>query len=318
MIDVSIIIVSWNTRQILRDCLESVYQQTSGIEFEVFVVDNASEDGSGKMVKQLFPQVKLIQNHENSGFARANNQAIELASGRYVLLLNSDTVILDHTITKTVRYVEGHSDVGIMGCRVLNPDRTLQRTCFQYPSLLNMILSMTYLYKIFPQSRFFGRERMTWWNRSDERPVDVVTGCYMLIRKEVIEQIGALDETYFMYGEETDLCYRAGRKGWDIRFSPVAEIIHLGGASSKRMRPEMILQLRGSILKFIRTHKGRVSYVAACLLTSLFFLIRVPYWFLRGLIKPDEHRRSFETCRTYCRGMIRSLGGYSCLKHKAS
>lgn len=314
--DVSVIIVSWNTRQILQECLESVYQQTHGIEFEVFVVDNGSTDGSVEMIEGSFPQVRFIRNSENVGFARANNQALEKAFGRYILLLNSDTLILDNAIVKTVQYLDDHPDIGILGCQVLNPDRTLQRTCFQFPSLLNMLLSMTYLYKIFPGSRFFGRERMTWWDRNDERPVDVVTGCYMLVRKELVEQIGLLDETYFMYGEETDWCWRAKTNGWKVWFAPVGRIIHFGGASSKRMRPEMILQLHAGILKFIRKNKGIASYAVACVLTSLFFLIRIPYWFFHGLIDPGERFSSFRTCRTYLSGTWRSLGGYAYLKHK--
>lgn len=314
--DVSVIIVSWNTRQVLNECLTSLFEQTHGIAYEVWVVDNHSQDGSPDMVRQHFPQAHLIQNSENVGFARANNQAMAYAKGRYVLLLNSDTVILDNAITRSVHYMDDHPDVGIMGCRVLNSDRTLQRTCFQYPSLLNMLLAMTYLYKIFPHSRFFGRERMTWWDRSDEREVDVVTGCYMLVRKEVIEQVGMMDETYFMYGEETDWCYRARAQGWKIVFAPVGDIIHLGGASSKLMKSEMMLQMRGSILMFMYKHRGVTAYGIGCLLTSLFFLLRVPYWFFRGLFRPADREGAMRTCKIYLSGAIRSLGGYTCLKHK--
>ena len=158
--DISVIIVSWNTRDILRDCLASVYAQTTGAEYEAIVVDNASSDGSAAMVKAEFPQVILIENTENKGFAAANNQGIQIAKGRYVLLLNSDTVVLDCAIPKTFVFAEKHPEAAVIGCKVLNPDHTLQPTCFMFPCLLNLCLSSTYLYKIF-QNRFFGRERMS-------------------------------------------------------------------------------------------------------------------------------------------------------------
>jgi GT2 family glycosyltransferase len=316
MIDVSIIIVSWNTRQILKDCLDSIYDQTQGIEFETIVVDNDSSDGSPEMVSELFPNVILIKNQNNVGFAKGNNQGIELGKGRYILLLNSDTIILDNAITKSIRYIDRQPEIGIMGCRVVNPDLSLQPTCFQYPSLLNLFLSMTYLYKIFPKNRFFGRERMSWWDRSDARPVDVVTGCYMLIRLEVCEQIGGLDETYFMYGEETDFCYRAKQRGWKVWFAPVANIVHLGGASSKKMRLDMILQLRASLLYFIKNHHCCLSYRLACLLISLFFLLRVPYWLFKGICVKSDRTRSFERSKTYFYGALKALWGAGALRKK--
>ena len=171
MIDVSIIVVAWNVRDLLHKCLESVYEQTEDIEFEIVYVDNASTDGSVEMVRNQFPTVRIIKNDENKGFIVANNQGIEISEGRYVLLLNSDTVILKNAIAKTMKFADEHPDAAVVGCRVLNPDRTLQRTCAMYHSVLNMLLSATYLYKIFPKSKFFGREEMTWWEFNDVREV---------------------------------------------------------------------------------------------------------------------------------------------------
>jgi len=186
---VSIIIVAWNVRQLLYDCLKSFYDQTKGIDFEVIYVDNASEDGSVEMVKEEFPGVRIIENKENKGFIKANNQGIEVSEGRYVLLLNSDTVVLDNAIEKTIVFADANADAAVFGCRVLNPDRSLQRTCFLYPSVLNMFLSATYLYKIFPRSKYFGRERMTWWDFDSVREVETVCGCFSLVRKEAVEQV---------------------------------------------------------------------------------------------------------------------------------
>ena len=252
MIDVSIIIVNWNTRDILRDCLQSVYDQTKEISYEVIVIDNASSDDSVDMVKKEFPQVILIENKENRGFAAANNQGIAIAKGRYILLLNSDTIILDNAVYKTLLIADANVQAGIIGCRALNRDRTLQRTCFMFPSVLNMLLSMTGLYKLFPKSKFFGREHMSWWNRDDEREVDVVTGCFMFVRREVIEKIGVMNEDYFIYAEETDWCFKAKKAGFKVLFTPFAEIIHLGGTSTDQIKPQMKLQLQSGLLLFIK------------------------------------------------------------------
>ncbi len=238
--DVSIIIVNWNTRDILRNCLTSVYAETKDIEFEVIVIDNASTDDSPEMVVKEFPKATIIENSQNKGFAAANNQGLAIVRGRYVLLLNSDTVVLDGAITRSVTFSDAHPEAAVAGCRVLNPDKALQPTCFMFPSTLNMLLLSSYLYKLFPKSKFFGRERMTWWDRNNIREVDVVTGCFMMVRRAAIKQVGMMDEQFFMYGEETDWCYRFKQAGWKILFTPIAEIIHLGEASSRQMKSELV------------------------------------------------------------------------------
>jgi GT2 family glycosyltransferase len=290
--DVSIIIVNWNTRDILRNCLASVYEQTRDIICEVIVIDNASSDGSTEMVKREFPQTILIANTENRGFAAANNQGMRIAQGRYILLLNSDTVVLDGAIQKCVVFAEQHPEAAVTGCRVLNPDRTLQPTCFMYPSLLNLVLSSTYLYKLFPRNTFFGRELMSWWDRSDMREVEVVTGCFMLVRKNAMDQVGMMDESYFMYAEETDWCYRFHRAGWSNLFYPGAQIIHLGGQSSRQIRVKSLIQVRLGILRFFLKNKNHVVFWLAGFLISLFFMFRVPLWFLLSILKPSDCERN--------------------------
>lgn len=306
--DVSIIIVNWNTKNILRDCLRSVYEQAGDVDYEVIVVDNASTDGSLDMIKSDFERVVLLENAQNKGFATANNQGMEIAKGRYVLLLNSDTVVLDGAIAKTVSFADAHPRAGVTGCRVLNADRTLQPTCFMFPSILNMFLSSTYLYKFFPRSRFFGRERMTWWDRSDVRQVDVVTGCFMLVRREAIDQVGVMDERFFMYAEETDWCYRFREEGWDVTFTPAGQIIHLGGQSTAKKPVAMIVQLRLSILKFIRKHSGRFAQVSARFLTALFFAVRLPIWFAR-VFSLRQRSEAVVKMRAYSIGIASALFG---------
>lgn len=316
--DVSIVIVNWNTCQITCDCLKSVYDQTRNINFEVIVVDNASTDGSVEMIKNKFPQVILIENNENRGFAAANNQGMRIANGRYVLLLNSDTIILDNAIGKAISFADAHPEAAVVSCRVLNPDRTVQQTCFMFPSVLNMFLSSTYLYKFFPRSKFFGREQMAWWDRNDIREVDVVTGCFMLVRREAIKQVGMMNEQFFIYGEETDWCYRFRQAGWKVLFNPYGHIIHHGSTSSRQVKAKMRLQLSGSILLFLKKHKGRLQYRLACLLVALFFLVRIPYWLGKAIILKRERKNSLCITKTYIIGFFASLIGCRALCIKNS
>jgi len=315
IVDLSIIIVNWNTRDILWDCLKSVFDQTQDITFEVIVVDNASSDNSVKMVKSEFPQVVLVENKENRGFAAANNQGMQIAKGRYVLLLNSDTIVLDGAIQKTLVFADQHPEAAVVGCRVLNPDKSLQPTCFMVPSLLNLFLSSSYLYKLFPRSRFWGRERMTWWDRDDVREVEVVTGCFMLVRKDAISQVGMMDESFFMYAEETDWCYRFKKAGWNLLFTPDAQIVHLGGQSSKKVRSDMILQARAGILYFIKKHYSYVKYILCCILFSLHAFLRVPYWLFVSIVGTDKAYAK-ATMKTYLKGALYPLGGWRSLSCK--
>jgi len=289
--DVSIVIVNWNTCDILRDCLASIYENNIGVKFEVIVVDNASSDGSQEMIQEQFPQAIVIANKTNRGFAAANNQGIAVSHGQYVLLLNSDTVILDDAIDKMVAFADTQSKAGMVGCRVLNPDRSLQRSCFMFPSVLNTALWVSYLFKVFPRSRFFGRDRMTWWDGDDVREVDVLTGCFMLVRREAMEQVGPMDEQFFMYFEETDWCYRFKKSGWKVMFTPNADIVHLGGASSKKVRTGMVNQWRKSMLLYYKKHKSLLAYISAWVLIMLFFLTRVPYWRLKAVAAKSSVNR---------------------------
>jgi len=274
-VDVSIIIVNWNTREIACDCLKSVYEQTQHMSFEVIVVDNGSSDGSVEMVKNEYPRVILIENLENVGFAAANNQGMALAKGRYILLLNSDTVILDNAISKAISFSDTHPEAAVVGCRVLNPDRTLQLSCSMFPSLLNWVLFITYLYKLFHKNKFFGRERMSWWARNDIQEVEVVTGCFMLVRREAIEQVGMMDERFFMYAEEIDWCYRFRMAGWKNLFTPDAEIIHLGGVSAIKYGDERALIKDASLVKLMFKHWPKWRAKAGVLCMLMFYVSRL-------------------------------------------
>ncbi|MBW8016056.1 MAG: glycosyltransferase family 2 protein [Planctomycetes bacterium] len=305
--DVSIIVVAWNVKKLLYDCLKSVFDETRDIDYEVIYVDNASEDGSVEMVRQEFSDVKIIENDENMGFIIANNQGIEQAKGRYVLLLNSDTIVLENAIAKTVQFADQHTEAAVVGCKVLNADMTLQRNCFMYPSLLNKFLSASYLYKVFPRSKFFGRERMTWWAYDEPREVETVCGCFSLVRQEAIKEVGLMDKTYFVYGDDPDWCYRFNKAGWEILFTPEPRIIHLGGQTTKQMARKFRLQLYGSQLIFMRLHRSRWTFPIACFFTSMFFLLRSPYWLMKSIISKKDRKEYFDASVTCL------LGAFYCI-----
>jgi hypothetical protein len=278
--DVSVVVVNWNTRDILRDCLRSVYEQTKDIRFEVIVIDNASSDDSAAMVRREFPQAILIENPENRGFAAANNQGMKIGKGRYVLLLNPDTIVLDGAIEKTMAFADLHPDVGVVGCQVLENETKIQRTCFAFPSLRNLILQESGLRRLFPRSRFFGAADMGWWDRNTERDVDVVSGMFMLARREAIEQVGLMDEDYFIYAEETDWCFRFWRAGWRCVFTPLARIIHRDGGSKSTMQTsvKMFVQQQKNMLIFYRKNRGPVAWMMAKIIYSVDMLVRAIIW----------------------------------------
>jgi len=263
-IELSVVIVNWRTPDALRECIRSVYAQEDAPPLEVIVIDNDSRDGSAEMVEREFPQARLIANDENLGFAVACNQGIRVARGRdFVLLLNPDTVVPPKTIATMVDVARRRKDAAVVGCRVLNSDGSLERTCFRFPSLLNIVIAALYLNRLFPWSRFCGREFMTWWNRDDERDVDVVTGSFMLVRQAAIERVGLMDERYFMYVEEADWCYQFEKAGWGRVFSPAAYITHLSSGSSKQVWTKMYVWQRKSVLLFLKKWHGAPTAWAA-------------------------------------------------------
>ena len=254
---VSIVIVNWNTRDILFDCLQSIENQTTR-PHEIIVVDNASSDGSADMVRQNFPKVKLIANSGNRGFAAANNQGLEIAIGEKLLLLNPDTIILDHAIDEMCAWLDAHEDVGCVGCQVFEDADTIQRTCFADPGPLNLALIEFGLYRLAPRHPLLGRPEYGDWNRDSERDVDVVSGMFMLVPRHVFETVGLLDEAFFVYSEEADWCRRIRDAGWRCVFAPEARILHLegGSKSTAQIKSRMYVQKQKSKMIYTRKHYG--------------------------------------------------------------
>lgn len=291
--DVSVVIVNWNTRDLLRDCLASLAAQTT-TPHEVIVVDNASTDGSAAMVRDEFPAVVLIANPDNRGFAGANNQGLAVARGRHLLLLNPDTLVLDHAIERMLVWLALHPDVGCAGCQVLEAPGVLQRTCFADPGPLNLAIVEMGLMRLAPWLRFFGRPWYLDWDRRSARDVDVVSGMFMLVPRPVMDRVGMLDEAFFIYAEEADWCRRIRKAGWRCVFAPEAQIIHLDGGSKStaQIRSKMHVQMQKSHLIYARKHGGWPAHAAVWALFVGSALLRGLLFGALGLVRRDAVTRA--------------------------
>jgi len=255
--DLSIIIVSWNTRQWLRRCLTSIYAQPWKIDFEVFVIDNASSDGSPQMVRHAFPQVHLIENHQNLGFARACNQGLRRARGRFVVLLNPDTQLLDDAFGDMVAFLDKHPDIGALGPRIVDANGNVDPRCARrLPTLSTELFEKTRLDRRFLHSQLFGRYLMTYWDHNDSRDVEALSGACLMIRREVLDRVGMLDEDFFMYGEDIDWCHRIRQAGWRVYYYSNAQIIHVAGQSANLVYGDMGIEALWSLNRFFHKHHG--------------------------------------------------------------
>jgi GT2 family glycosyltransferase len=305
MVDLSIIIVNWNTRDLLSRCLKTVCSNLGKLDAEILVIDNASSDGSIEMVKQEFPQVRLIQNEENVGFARANNAGINESRGRYYLLLNTDTFVHPGALTTLVRFMDENKDAGAGGCRLYYDDGSLQRSCTSFPTILTELWQALWLDRLFPESRIFGKYWMTYWDYNDAREVDSVIGACMILRREAINEVGLLDDSYFMYSEEVDLCYRLKQSGWKVRFTPKATATHIWGGTSKRIQEEKtFLRLYQSRMLFFRKHYGRAVALLFKSVLTVGSLMRVIGGVVFFLFR--KNRSTLKNTRNYWR-LLRSV-----------
>jgi GT2 family glycosyltransferase len=281
--DISIIIVNWNTRQLLLDCLDSLDAAIGAVSADVWVVDNASSDDSVAAVEAQFPQVRVMKNAQNLGFAAANNQAIRASSGRYVLLLNSDTIAHAGSVEKLVRFADRHPEVGIVGALLLNRDGSIQPSWAEFPTLWSELVGTN-----IRRRRPYGRSDGT-----TVYDVDWVGGACMLVRRAAIEQVGQMDQRYFMYSEEVDWCFRVRRRGWRICYLPAAQVTHLGGQSSRMVSTRMRAELYRSKLRFFAKHYGvRQSRTLGLLLQIGLLLKGLSAWLLSAARPPQRRDAS--------------------------
>jgi len=296
-VDVTIIVVSFNTCDLTYQCLKSIYLQARAVTFEVLVVDNASTDRSAQIVAEHFPQVKLIANTENRGFAAANNQAFAIARGRHVLLLNSDTIVLDSAIDKCVEYADEHPDIGALGPKVLWPAGDHQSSAFRFPSLLVLLFQSIGL----PDHSWLNYDRYGARNWDKTHDVDVIAGCFLMVRSEIIQTVGMLDEDFFLYGEEAEWCYRIKKANWHIVYWPGAQIIHIkGGSSGKDTDPRAILVKRAMGLVLLEKIRGTAVTWVGNLIMTFALLPRIPVWSIRSF-RAQRDGRSAEMLKGHIR-----------------
>ncbi|WP_025847887.1 glycosyltransferase family 2 protein [Paenibacillus ehimensis] len=268
--DLSIIILNYNTRELTLNCLKSIHLSQTTYTYEVILIDNNSMDNSVEAIRKAFPSVHLICNDVNVGYSKANNQGMRVAKGRYVLLLNSDTVIQQDTLHTMIQFMEQDENIGAAGCKVVLPDGTLDKACrrgFPTPSA-----SFYYAFgfsKLFPDNPRFNQYQLTHLDQDKDYPVDCLVGAFMMVRREAIDQVGMLDEQFFMYGEDIDWCYRIKQGGWNIYYYPYTQITHYKGASSRRKPFKIIYEFHRAMYLFHQKHyRMNYSFFVNCLVYS--------------------------------------------------
>ncbi|KRE75424.1 glycosyltransferase family 2 protein [Paenibacillus sp. Soil750] len=253
--DLSIIIVNYKTKDLTLACIGSVFSSTTSYSYEIILIDNASNDGTIHSVNELFPQVVTVTNAENVGFSKANNQGIRIAKGRYVLLLNSDTIVQEDTFQTMLLFMDENPIVGASGCKIVLPDGSLDKACkrgFPTPSA-----SFYYAFgfaKLFPKIHRFNQYQLGYLDPDQQYPIDSLVGAFMLVRRETIAQVGMLDEEFFMYGEDIDWCYRIKEAGWVNYYYPRTQIVHHKGASSRRKPYKIIYEFHRAMILFHNKH----------------------------------------------------------------
>lgn len=299
-ITLSIVIVNWNTIELLAGCLRSVYETAAEPGVEVLVVDNASTDGSAAMVRERFPQVHVIENAENVGFAKANNQAIEHSHGRYVMLLNSDTEVHPGALEILIEFMALHPEAGGCGPRLLNTDSSLQPSCHPMLTPGREFWRLLFLDRLWPRATYAQAK----WDVDTPRRVEVIKGACFLLRRGALEQVGLLDDQFFMYTEEVDLCYRLDQAGWSLWWVPQAIVKHYGEASSRQVHEAMYLELYHTKIQFYRKTGGEAQA------TRFKRLVRVAYWSRLAIAASGAPFSStlFAQARTY-RRLLAELPG---------
>lgn len=299
MVDISFIIVNWNTRDILIDCLNSIYKTVSEIDFEIYVVDNNSTDGSQEAVRKKFPLIKLIENKTNTGFAHANNQALSLMNGRFAVLLNSDAILIDNSIKTLLTFMNNSPSVGIAGVQLLNKDGTRQNSIDNFPSTETEIFNKSILRFLFPE-KYPSKNR----NRQNPLEVDSVIGACMMIRKEAMNDVGIFDEDYFFFLEETDWCYRMSKKGWKVFHVPDARVFHLSGHSKKKVPWRPQIEYHRSLYKYYKKNKSTASYITIRILKPLKIFVNFILNLLKNLITLFQNENARKKLLNYYKLLI--------------
>ncbi|MCX7875239.1 MAG: glycosyltransferase [Melioribacteraceae bacterium] len=272
MKDLSIIIVNYNVKEFVLNLLDSIRKAKDSLDLEIFVVDNNSTDGSVEAIKEKFPDVQLIQNKKNVGFGAANNQALKIATGKYLLMINPDTIVKEDTFVKMINFFEKNEKCGIAGCKVLNVDGTLQLACRRsFPGPWTSFTKVMGLSTLFPKSKLFAKYNLTYLDENKTYEVDAVSGAFMMMRKSVYDMIAGFDEQFFMYGEDLDLCYRTQKAGYKVFYFHETEIIHYKGESTKRSSIDETKLFYDAMHLFVRKHLSTSFIVELILQSAIIF-----------------------------------------------
>ncbi len=266
--DLSIIIVNYNVKEFLQNLLYSIAKACQHISSEIIIVDNASDDGSSELIREKFPDVKLIVNQKNLGFSKANNIGLKVASGNFLLLINPDTIVREDTFQKMLNFFEEYREAGMAGCKILNPDGTLQLACRRsFPGPWTSFCKVTGLSSIFPKSKIFASYNLTYLDEDQTYEVDALSGSFMMMRREALQMVGGLDEQFFMYGEDLDLCYRIQKAGFKVFYVHSTQIIHYKGESTKRSSIDETKIFYDAMKLFVKKHLSS-SFLVELILTS--------------------------------------------------
>ena len=308
LLDLSIILVNWNTRDLLKECIKSIIDNHEQLAIEIFVIDNASHDGSARMVKEYFPEVILIENEQNQGFAKANNQGIIQSKGRHILLLNPDTIVLPEALKQMVDFLDTRCEAGAVAAKLFNADKTLQYSIRRFPNILTPFTENPIMLKAPFMLKSAELSRLKNWDHNSIAEVDQPAGAAFMIKRSVIETLGSLDHNYHMFFEDVDICYRIKRNGWRTYYLPDAEIIHYGGRSVMQ-RYNIGEEFYRSMLMYFRKHHGnygelkvRLSMIfGSCLyftyaLLKFFVLPREAYSLIKSSISIFRYGFKFRSC----------------------
>ena len=281
----SIIIITWNSEEFIEKCLKSVFDNKGSIDLEVIVVDNASQDTTTKIIERLKPEVRLICNQTNLGYAKANNQGIEVSRGDYLLLLNPDVELKENCLKLMLDFTKKNEDIDALGPQLLNPNGTIQPSCREFPDFSILLWEFTGLSFLFPKNRIFGRWRMGYFDFQSSREVDQLMGSCLLLRRKTIQKIGTFDEEFPIFFNDVDLCYRIKNNGGKLFFLPEAKAFHFKGASTRQAKPNMILSAHLSFIRFLSKYKNgiinRILVYLSGILLLVAALLRIIFYSMR-------------------------------------
>ena len=281
----SIIIITWNSEEFIEKCLRSIFDTKGSIDLEVIVVDNASQDGTTKIIEKFKPEVRLIVNQHNSGYAKGNNQGIEVSKGDYVLLLNPDVELKENCLKLMLDFLENHKDIDGSAPQLLNPDGSIQPSCREFPDFSILLWEFSGLGFLFQKNIILGRWRMGYSDFQSSREVDQPMASCLLLRRKVIQKIGAFDEQFPIFFNDVDLCYRIKKSGGKLYFLPEAKALHYKGGSTRQAKPEMIISSHLSFFRFLSKYKtgvlNRILLYLSGILLFVTALLRIIFYALK-------------------------------------